>query len=109
MSSQGPFVKINENLVVNWVFAVSRVHRITAAEKAASNDVNFREAEVGDVVIKFMDGGGVRIAKGEGADEFMAYMHDVADTLAQRRQAKQEAAEAEADSGNRSFGDRFSG
>jgi GMP synthase PP-ATPase subunit len=100
-------VKLNDGLFVNWVFGITRVHRVTAAEKAASNDTNFREADEGDVVIKFSDGGGVRVKKDDGADEFLNYMNDVSDTLAKRRAQQEEAAAtAEAES-HRDFGDRF--
>ena len=51
--NNGPMVKLNNGLFVNWVFGITRVHLVTAAEKAASNDVNFREADEGDVIIKF--------------------------------------------------------
>jgi hypothetical protein len=80
---------------------------VTEAEKAASNDQNFREADIGDVVIKFSDGGGVRVKKNEGAEEFLKYMDDVSDTLAKRQQMKAEAAEVAAAGTDRDFGDRF--
>lgn len=103
----GPIVKLNNGLFVNWVFGLTRVHLVTAAEKAASSDDNFREAEIGDVIIKFSDGGGVRVRKDDGATEFLKYMDDVSDTLAKRRQQQQEAA-VEADAAaHRDFGDRF--
>jgi len=104
--SQGPLVKINDELVVNW-FTITRVHRVTENEKRAANDVNFNEAGVGDVVIKFSDGGGVIVKKADGADDFMAYMHDISDTLARRKASATEAAEAADAQDNREFGDRF--
>ena len=105
--SNGPMVKLNNGLFVNWVFGITRVHLVTEAEKAASNDPNFAESEVGDVVIKFSDGGGVRVKKDEGAEDFLAYMNDVSDTLAKRKAMQQEAAAAADASEHRDFGDRF--
>lgn len=104
--SQGPLVKINENLVVNW-FTITRVHRVTENEKQDTIDRNFSDAQLGDVVVKFSDGGGVIVKKADGADDFMAYMTDISDTLARRKAQQEEAraaAEAEQD---RDFSDRF--
>jgi hypothetical protein len=105
--SQLPMVMINENLFANYLLGITRVHRVTPAEKQAANDPNFREAEVGDVVIKFSDGGGVRIKPEEGGNDFMAYLKGVSDSLVRRQEAAEANRQSTEDNANRSFADRF--
>lgn len=106
--SQNALLQATPDLLVNWIFGVSRVERISAARllRNRNADAALTDCKPGDVIIRFNDGDLVRIPKEDGADELFRYLQGHSDTIARK---DERVPEPGARRETRDFSDRLSG